>query len=115
EKHWADLDLAARRRRINTLRGDILALERPEVIVQKHLAYAVGILARPLGMRRDELRDKIESSKATWLPIAKDLPQDVVDRLRETVAEHWIQGFEFENSIKRWYTARDLAAHVIGF
>jgi cell division protein FtsI/penicillin-binding protein 2 len=43
------------------------------------------------------------------------LPEDVADNLRETVDGHWIQGFDFQNSIKRWYTAPDLATHVIGF
>ncbi len=115
EAGWADLDPVKRRRRINGLRGEILAVETAEAITNKHLAYAIGILARPLGMRRDELREKIEESKGTWLPIAKDLPQDVADQLRDTVSDNWIQGFEFENSIKRWYTAPDLATHLIGF
>ena len=115
EPGWNELDPAKQRRRINGLRGDLLAKETAEVIVQKHLAYAVGILARPLGMRREELRDKIENSKGKWVPIAKDLPEDVADRLREEVDGHWIQGFEFENSIKRWYTAPNLATHLIGF
>jgi cell division protein FtsI/penicillin-binding protein 2 len=112
---WEALDPSDRRKRINGLRGEILARDFAEVIVQKHLAYAVGILARPLGMRREELREKIEGSKGKWLPIAKDLPEDVADRLREAVDEHWLQGFEFENSIKRWYTAPNLATHLIGF
>jgi len=112
---WAEMDATARRRRINGLRGEILTRDTTEMIVQRHLAYAIGILARPLGMRREELREKIEGSKGKWVPIAKDLPEDVADRLREAVDEHWIQGFEFENSIKRWYTAPNLATHLIGF
>ena len=69
----------------------------------------------PLGMRREELREKIETSKGKWVPIAKDLPEDVADHLREAVDDNWIQGFEFQNSIKRWYTAPNLATHLIGF
>lgn len=112
---WEQLPEADRRKLINGLRGQILSRDTAEVIVQKHIAYAVGILARPLGMRREELREKIEKSKGQWLPIAKDLPEDVADRLREAVDQHWLQGFEFENSIKRWYTAPNLATHLIGF
>jgi cell division protein FtsI/penicillin-binding protein 2 len=115
EPGWNDLEPIAQRRRINGLRGEILASETAEAIEQKHLAYAVGILARPLGMRRDELREKIETSKGKWVPIAKDLPEDVAENLRDAVDKNWIQGFEFQNSIKRWYTAPDLAAHLIGF
>ncbi|MEO7098300.1 MAG: penicillin-binding protein 2 [Luteolibacter sp.] len=115
EPGWAALDNSKRTRRINVLRGELLTSEAADVIVQKHLAYAVGILARPLGMRREELRDKIENSKGKWVPVAKDIPEDVADNLREERDNHWIQGFEFENSLKRWYTAKNMATHVIGF
>ena len=115
EPGWADLDPSKRRKRINALRGEILDRESPEIIVEKHLAYAIGLLASPLRMRREELREKIEGSKAKWFPIAKELPEDIADNLRELVDEHWLQGFEFESSIKRWYTAPNLATHVIGF
>lgn len=115
EPGWNELDPVKQHRRISGLRGEILARETADVIVKKHLAYAVGVLARPLGMRKEELRDKIENSKGKWLPIAKDLPEDVADHLREEVDSHWIQGFEFENSIKRWYTAPNLATHLLGF
>ena len=115
EPDWNALDPVKQRRRINGLRGEILTRESAEVIVRRHLEYAVGILARPLGMRREELREKIEGSKGKWVAIAKDLPEDVADHLREEIEIHWIQGFDFENSIKRWYTAPDHATHLIGF
>ncbi len=115
EDGWNQIDDAARRRRIQVLRGDILNRESADTIVSKHLAYAIGILARPLGMRREELRAKIEDSRGKWVPVAKDLPEDVADKLREAVDKNWIQGFEFQNSIKRWYTAPNLATHLIGF
>ena len=83
----------ASRRRINGLRGDILDRETAETIVRKHLAYAIGVLARPLGMRREELRAKIEDSKGKWVPIAKDLPEDVADNLREAVDQQLDPGF----------------------
>lgn len=115
EPGWEKLDATKQRRRINAIRGELLANEKADVLVQKHLAYAMGVLSRPLGMRREELRDKIENSKGKWFPIAKDLPEDVADRVRDEIDNHWIQGFEFENSIKRWYTAPNLATHLTGF
>jgi cell division protein FtsI/penicillin-binding protein 2 len=115
EPGWNELDPVKQRRRINGLRGEILSNEPADAIVSKHLAYAVGILARPLGMRREELREKIETSKGKWVPVVRDLPEDVADRLRETVEQNCIQGFEFENSIKRWYTSPNLATHLVGF
>ncbi|NJM38033.1 MAG: hypothetical protein HC845_09370 [Akkermansiaceae bacterium] len=117
EPGWNALDPAKQHRRISSLRGEILSQykENPDVIVQKHFAYAIGILARPLGMRREKLREIIESSKGKWVPVVKDLPEDVADRVRQDVDHYWIQGFEFENSIKRWYTSPNLATHLTGF
>ncbi len=115
EPGWSALDPVKQSRRINMLRGEILARETPDAIVRKHLAYAIGILARPLGMYRDELREKIENTKGNWFPIAKELPQDMGYQLEETINKHRIQGFVVEGSIKRWYTAPNLATHLTGF
>jgi cell division protein FtsI/penicillin-binding protein 2 len=115
EPGWHELDAAKKRRRISGLRGELLVKETADTLVRKHLAYAIGILARPLGMRKEELREKLETSKGKWIPISKDLPQDIADHLREEIDSNWIQGFEFENSIKRWYTAPNLATHLTGF
>ncbi len=115
EPGWQDLDATKQRRRINGLRAEILDSEKPETILEKHLAHAVGVLARPLGMRREELRAKIEDSKGKWVPITKDIPEDLADALRETVDQNWLQGFNFENSAKRWYLAPNHATHLTGF
>jgi cell division protein FtsI/penicillin-binding protein 2 len=115
EPGWDALDDTLKKRKIMILRGKILDSEDEDQIVRKHLAYAIGVLARPLGMRREELRDKIENTKGAWIPIAKDLPDDVADGLRDAISHNWIQGFTFENSLKRWYTAPNLATHVVGF
>lgn len=112
---WEKLDAADRKRRINRLRADILDSEKPEAILDKHLAHAVGVLARPLGMRREDLREKIEGSKGKWVPISKDIPEDLADALRETVDHNWLQGFNFENSAKRWYLSPNHATHLTGF
>lgn len=116
EPGWADLDPRQRRRRIDSLRDAMIRRDAPEVIVEKHLAYAIGILSRPLGMRREELRKRIESPKpgSKWFPIVKDLREDVAEPLREAVEENWIQGFVFQNSIKRWYSAPNQATHLTG-
>jgi len=115
EAGWNELSEVKKGRRIYGLRGDLLIRESADSIVQRHLDYSVGIIARPLGMRRDELRDKILTSKGKWVPIAKDLPDDVAENLRKEIEGRRIQGFEFENSIKRWYSAPNLATHLVGF
>lgn len=115
EKTWDALDEDGRRRRVRSLRGEILTRYKPEEIVQRHAEFAVGILARPLGMRREELRQRIEQSRGTWVPLVKDLPEDVADGLREVITQNSIEGFAFQNSIKRWYTTPDRATHLIGY
>lgn len=115
EPGWHRLSPEVQSRRIHSLRGGILSSHAPEEIVNEHLDHAVGVLARPLGMRREELRAKIETSKAKWVPLAKDLAEDDADKLRSILDRHWIHGFEFQNSIKRWYTSPDLAVHLIGY
>lgn len=112
---WAKIPAEDRIRRIHSLRGMILQRETPEAIVQKHLAYATSLLARPLGMRRDEFRSEIEDNKGKWFAVAKDIPDDIAERLREIVDDNYLQGFEFENSLKRWYANPDLATHLTGF
>lgn len=111
---WEDLDPTAQRRRIQVLRGEILEAEPPEVIVRKHLAYATSVLSGPLRIRREELRARIETTKGTWIPIAREIDGDVAESLRTIIDEAWLQGFGFKNSIKRWYHAPDLATHLTG-
>lgn len=115
EPNWRQLDSKARERRVLALRRELLQHESPEVIVEKHLALAINILARPLGLRREEMRTRIEEPKGSWITIAKEIPADVGDRLRDIIKEHWLQGFEIESGLRRWYTAPNLATHVIGF
>lgn len=115
EPGWKAASEEDRIRRIHQVRGGILSSETPDSIVKKHMALAIGELARPLGMRRDELRDKIEKSRATWFAIKKEIADDEAEKLRQTVDDNYIQGIEFENSIKRWYTNPELAVHITGF
>lgn len=118
EEGWDALTGDEQARKVKAYRSVILGEEAPEIIVRRHLARAVGILARPLGVRREELRKRIEEPFAKgrqYYPIAKDLPEDVADSLRGLISDNRLKGFRFENKIKRWYTSPDLATHVIGY
>ena len=118
EEGWADLDGNQRARKLRALRSVILEEETPEIIVERHLARAVGLLSRPLRISREELRRRIEEPVAMgrlYFPIAKDLEEDVADSLRALIEENQLKGFRFQNSIKRWYPSPDHAAHIIGY
>lgn len=115
EDGWEEATEEFRIRKIHQVRGEILSSQPPETIVQKHMALAIGELARPLGMTREALRQKIEKSRGKWFMIGKEIADDEAEKLRKAVDENYIQGIEFENSIKRWYTNPELASHLIGY
>ena len=115
---WENLSGDKRAAKVRAYRNMILEEEKPDVIVERHLARAVGMLARPLGLRREELRARIEKpigKRLMYFPIAKDLPEDVADSLRELIEKNDLKGFRFENSIKRWYSSPDIASHIVGY
>lgn len=120
---WEALDGDARRRRVADERGIILreCEEMPkgkEVLVEKALAQAVNILARPLGMRREEMRDKIKEAiekKRGEFILVKDLPADAAEGVRALIDKNELEGFFLRDSFTRWYTSPTLATHVIGY
>ena len=123
EPGWEQLDGDARRRRVAAERGIILreCEETPEgkkVLLEKALAQAVNILARPLGMRREEMREKIKEAiakKRGEFILAKDLPADAAEGVRALIDSNKLEGFFLRDSFKRWYTSPDLATHVVGY
>lgn len=120
EPGWDQLGSDEKARKVKAYRSVILEEEKEElhILVDRHLAHAVGLLARPLGLRREELRARIEEPLAKgrkYFPIAKDLPEDIADSIRELIERNDLKGFRWDNSIKRWYSSPDLAVHVVGY
>ncbi|MCU0794812.1 MAG: penicillin-binding protein 2 [Akkermansiaceae bacterium] len=119
QEDWDKLDGNQRAKRLRSLRNAILEEEtKPEIIVERHLARAVGLLSRPLEISREELRKRIEepiSRGRLYFPIAKDLEEEVADRMRKIIEENELKGFRFQNSIKRWYPSPESAVHVVGY
>ncbi len=118
---WELLDAPARKRRILAER-DVVLKEfdemPPAAVFEKGLAQAVNILARPLGLKREDMRDRIKkaiASGARSFPLVKNLKADAAEGVRELIAKHWLEGFLMRGSYKRWYTSPDLATHVIGY
>lgn len=118
---WQEADEDKRRSMIRREKKRIGEELEPQEIEEKHLAYAISVLAKPLGMSRDELRQAIRGpilangKELKLVTIKKDIPEDLADRLEELVREHHIQGFHFEKSLRRWYTSPSMATHLVGF
>ncbi|MCW1926112.1 penicillin-binding protein 2 [Luteolibacter arcticus] len=121
EPGWEQLSPQDRKSRILAERGVILkeAEDMPAgTLVEKGIAQAVSLLARPLGMKREDMRAEIKKAiarKSMEFCLIKDRPADDIERVREIIAKHWLEGFFLRESFKRWYTSPDLATHVIGY
>jgi cell division protein FtsI/penicillin-binding protein 2 len=121
EPGWDNLTPQERKSRILAERGVILkeSEDMPEgALVEKGIAQAVSLLARPLGMKREDMRAEIKkaiSRKSMEFCLVKDRPADDIERVREIISKHWLEGFFLRESFKRWYTSPDLATHVVGF
>lgn len=116
---WEQMDGESRRRTVRTERMEILGNMTPEVIRETALARCVSLLARPLGMRREELRkilvDGIGGKKKGEFPIIKNLPDDVARLIQETIDDNWIEGIFLRHSYRRWYTSENMATHIVGY
>lgn len=112
---WHKLSAQQQARQVRALRGEILSRDTPEQIYQKHLSRLISLLAQPLELDPQEMRATIQEHRSKWFVIAKDIPDDVAETLRETVSKNYLQGIIFENSLKRWYTNPNLATHLTGF
>ena len=121
EAGWEKLTPQERKSRILAERGVILkeSEDMPEgALVEKGIAQAVSLLARPLGMKREDMRAEIKKAiarKSMEFCLVKDRPADDIERVREIISKHWLEGFFLRESFKRWYTSPDLATHVVGF
>jgi cell division protein FtsI/penicillin-binding protein 2 len=121
DEGWGSLDAQARKRRILAERSVILKEfeDMPAgAAFEKALAQAVNLLARPLGLKREDMRHRIEKAiadKAKEFALVKDLKADAAEGVRDLISKHWLEGFFMRESSKRWYTSPDLATHVIGY
>lgn len=117
DPEWSQWDDEKKARKINLKRREILQNNDPTWIVKEHLEYAIGEIARPLGMTREDLKDKIGPLNENPMDkiIYKDLPAELATLLDDLISERRIQGFRFHESVKRYYTSPLLATHLTGY
>ncbi len=116
---WASLSEEDQRKKVKAERWEMLDSMEEPVIREMAIARCVNLLARPLGMRREELRqviiDGIGKKRKGEFLLAKNLPDDAARGVQEIIDANWIEGFFMRHNYRRWYTSPDLAAHVIGY
>lgn len=133
EPGWKELTPQERRRAILSARGAILkdASDMPSgLLVEKGIVLTVRLLARPLGLTREEMHAQItaEIAKAKERAakngrtsisgefcISKDKEADNIEDVREIISDNHLEGFFLRESFKRYYTSPDSATHVIGY
>ncbi len=82
-----------------------------EIEKVKNSEAVVNALTSVLGVKEDDVREKIAQTDRQSVIIAKQVEQSKADKLREMN----ITGIHFEEDAKRYYPYGSLAAHVIGF
>jgi len=110
--------LKPERRQAIVMRGSrilLAELGRHEV-VRRNFEMVVEDLARPLGIKRDVLRQKLDlENRRMDVVLKKDEPDSKALRnLSKMLSDYWIQGFRFEDSVKRIYLTPEFATHLIG-
>lgn len=119
EPGWENLDREKRRRRVKAEQWEVLDSVPVGVIHEQALARCVNLLARPLGMRREEMRERIVKGigdrKGGEFLLVKDLPEDIARGVTDLMNDNWVEGFTVRSNYRRWYTSENLASHVIGY
>ena len=117
EQHFISLTLPS-------LRGDILSAD-DSIIVTNQPAYLVyaepqkikdkdkyaKILTKLLDVPISSISSQIENNKVFWTPLAKQIEEDIVEKIKKENLE----GIGFEKEGKRYYPEASMSAHLLGF
>jgi len=113
---WYQWDEKTRARKIKARSRKLLQLNKgQEWYINEHLNYACKVLARPLGMTPEKLKELIAiDAKPYDKAIVKNLDPELAYRLKELIAEKHIKGFRFDETMKRSYNSANMLTHTIG-
>jgi len=114
---WDQLD--EEKRDALVMRGATLLLEDfgAQKIINRNFDMLVEELARPLGIKKEELKQKLDLKNPRMdVVLKKDVPASkAIKNLENMLKRNWILGFRFEDSVKRVYSSPESAPHVIGY
>jgi cell division protein FtsI (penicillin-binding protein 3)/stage V sporulation protein D (sporulation-specific penicillin-binding protein) len=77
-------------------------------------ANAAGVLADPLGLDENELREKLASGRR-YIVLKKEVPEATAAQLENRLSVRSIRGITFEQDAERIYPNGPMACHVVGF
>ena len=87
--------------------------EKPELLREEHLDYALEVLSRELRVPKSDLEERINKGKKR-IVVMKKIREDQARRIESELQERYIQGFSFERSQSRVYPMGGLAPHLVG-
>ncbi|EXJ15485.1 peptidoglycan D,D-transpeptidase FtsI family protein [Imhoffiella purpurea] len=121
-RYLRDGEIAARRGVITDRNGEPLAVSTPVETVwaepRKLVAHldAIAPLAAALDLDAAGLRQKIQdNAERGFMYIKRRVSFDEARAVREAIAEHGLQGVDFETEYRRFYPGAEVFGHVIGF
>ncbi len=129
---WGLWNEAARDEVIKNRAKEITDKFTKEEIVNRHVEHVIGNFAQPLGMKPEDLRDKMQISdkKRGDVVIKRDLSEDHAESLKQLAdeclitfrhhrAHRYVKSkngiFVFKDEQKRLYAELEMAAHLLGF
>ena len=75
---------------------------------------AAGVLAGPLGLDENDLREKLASGRR-FIVLKKDVPEATAMQVENRLSVRSIRGITFEEDAERLYPNGTMACHVLGF
>ncbi|NCA68543.1 MAG: penicillin-binding protein 2 [Sphingobacteriia bacterium] len=115
-------EIAARRGMITDRNGEPLAVSTPVETVWGeprklvHQLDAVPPLAAALGLDPGTLRERLLShSERGFLYLKRRVSFDEARAVRAVIAEHKLEGVDFETEYRRFYPGVEVFGHVLGF
>ncbi|EGV32068.1 Peptidoglycan glycosyltransferase [Thiorhodococcus drewsii AZ1] len=121
-RYLRDGEIAARRGMITDRNAEPLAVSTPVETVwaePRKLVLnldAIGPLASALKLDAGGLRQKIlDNRERGFLYIKRRITFGEARAVREAIAEHGIEGVDFETEYRRFYPGAEVFGHVIGF
>lgn len=114
---WKEADQKAQRKLLSEKRFSLVKeyKNNSRELVEEHLAFAISALHQDLDTTKSSLREKLEHPRKKDIKIARNLEEDVANKVEAALHKNHIQGFHFRRRLKRHYCAPNLAPHTVGF